>query len=414
MKINYENPEWVQKILRDTKNFTRPAVYEDFFDENLLNDSDIYNLINKVIEKKPKDSIRVYIEGGRRHEYEYKLLKTPIKKEETIQNWAENLTEHKDFFILLSQVGSFNDIIIQKLAHHFLPLFEATGIPADGLHVSLILGKYKNTPFGIHQDENRQCVIHYHLGPGIKEMYIWEVEEFRKLTGSYNSSFALEKIKGNAQIFPIKPYNLFVLPVELYHIGIPETFSISLVVNFMTITPYEYIKKAFFENFKLLGISQKNNILSVETPEILLDNIYMQKEWDVPFLLKNDKMLKQYIEESIENKKLSVMSNLGFNFSPQPKDEVITNIKDKQIKIFSPFIIYYKVDDNNILIFTRGKTLSIAFDPAIPEIIERLNCDKNYDLQKLFLPLLQKDKMRGMQLINFLYKNSGVSIETGI
>ena len=411
MEIKYTNPQWVEKVLQDTNGFTKPAIYKDFFDEKLLSQLDIANLINSVIEKKPRDNIRVYIHGGRRHDYEYKLFKTPLKENETIQNWAENLVEHDDFFVLLSQVGSFNDSIVQKLASHFLPLFQATGIPADGLHASVILGKYKNTPFGAHQDDNRQCVFHYHLGPGTKEMYIWEVEEFQKLTGSSDSFFNPEKIKTYAQIFPIEPYNFFVLPVKLYHVGLPKAFSISLVVNFMTITPDQYIKKAFYESYKSLWINKKDNQPFSEDPENILENIFLQKEWDLSFLLRNDRTLKYYLEESIENKKLSIISNLGFNGSPQQRTDEIKNFTNKQIKIVPPFSIYYRINGENILVFTRGNSLSMTFDSSIPKIIEKLNGNKSYDLQELFSPLLQNNKTIGMQLLNFLYKNLGVNIQ---
>lgn len=408
MQIDYTHPQWAEKLLQDSNTFTKPILYKNFFDNNLLSQLDIINLINSVIAKKPKDTIRVYIQRGRRHDYEYKLLGTPLKRGEEIQSWAKTLTAHNDFFILLSQVGKFYDIIIQKFATLFLPLFPINGIPAGGWNVSIIMGQYKKTPFGVHQDDNRQCILHYHLGPGIKEMYVWEEENFKNLTGSSESFFDPKKIKSSAQIFLLEPNDFFLLAANLYHIGYPKNFSISLVISFMTSTIDQYISKAFYESYKSSWACINKKTL----PYNMLENIPLQREWCLALSSKNKnkQTLKDWLAESIENKKLSLLSNLGFNEPPTPRSKKINDLENKKIKIVLPFNINYKIYKRNIFIFVRGNVFFVPYYLSIVNIIKALNNNKTYNLQVLFSKLLQKNKMLGLQFLDFLYNNRGVNI----
>ena len=52
-------------------------------------------------------------------------------------------------------------------------------------------------PLGIHQDHRGENVIHFHLGPGDKQMYIWDEDAYKELTDLKHN---------NTDIAPLLPH----------------------------------------------------------------------------------------------------------------------------------------------------------------------------------------------------------------
>lgn len=52
-------------------------------------------------------------------------------------------------------------------------------------------------PLGIHQDRRGENVIHFHLGHGDKQMYIWDEDAYKELTDLKHN---------NTDIAPLLPH----------------------------------------------------------------------------------------------------------------------------------------------------------------------------------------------------------------
>ena len=72
---------------------------------------------------------------------------------------------------------AFSEQLASRVLKMMSSLFEIAGLPPLGNEITVFIGNYGWTPLGIHKDHTGENVLHFHLGPGRKQMYIWEISE---------------------------------------------------------------------------------------------------------------------------------------------------------------------------------------------------------------------------------------------
>ena len=110
------------------------------------------------------------------------LTQNPPKENEDIIDYCKRIFD-KRFGIIMNNNEAFSEQLATRVLKMMSPLFEIAGIPPLGNEITVFIGNYRWTPLGIHKDHTGENVLHFHLGPGRKQMYIWEDETYEKIVG---------------------------------------------------------------------------------------------------------------------------------------------------------------------------------------------------------------------------------------
>lgn len=101
------------------------------------------------------------------------------------------------------------------------------------IDLTIFMGAYKSTPFGVHTDDNSHRTILSNLGPEKKEVIVWENEDIEREFGKVANIKNYKEIKSLGEFSTIDSGMSFVLPSRKYHIGLNEKLSttIALVID---------------------------------------------------------------------------------------------------------------------------------------------------------------------------------------
>jgi len=189
-------------------------------------------LKNRLTMKDIDNGFRVYIDGiEQEDDYLNNLCSTPPREEENITTYTNRIFEKK-FGLIINGGERHSDLISNNIISAIQPLLELKGMPPLGLEITIFIGNYGWTPLGIHQDHRGENVIHFHLGPGNKKMYIWDEDKYKELSGNKQN---------NTNIFPILPYakefdfgagDIYYMPWNLFHIGRTDELSVGITLWF--------------------------------------------------------------------------------------------------------------------------------------------------------------------------------------
>jgi hypothetical protein len=201
-----------------------PAIFDDalFFDlfEGMATDP----------ERAIAGLFRVYIDGMLSPQHENDVLYTRPEPGESFQRYLTRAVGHRAFGIVVNGAEQWSDPLARLAARAFAPIIEAVGPRRSTLEVTLFIGNYGWTPFGIHIDDPYTSVVHFHVGPATKEMTLFGKDEFHRLNGERKNCFHPAELVPHGRTFAIRPGDLFLLPQHYYHIGNTPSFSIGAAI----------------------------------------------------------------------------------------------------------------------------------------------------------------------------------------
>ncbi|OXS99078.1 hypothetical protein B7H23_12795 [Notoacmeibacter marinus] len=112
-------------------------------------------------------------------------------------------------------------------AHQIASIYVSQQITFD---VTLFIGAYGSTPFGVHIDDASHRTILFNLGPGDKGMAIWRNQDILEQFGKVRNILDPASIKAAPERFFFKTGEAFVLPSERYHVGLNSTLSTTAAI----------------------------------------------------------------------------------------------------------------------------------------------------------------------------------------
>ncbi|WP_181150165.1 cupin domain-containing protein [Photorhabdus hindustanensis] len=147
---------------------------------------------------------------------------------ETFKDYVSRVTDGRKFGIIVNGAEQWSDQLARMGACVFAPIIEAQGAGRSMVEVTLFIGNYGYTPFGIHIDDPYTSVVHFHTGPSAKGMTLFSKEEFHRMNGERKNCFHPERLVPHGETFVIEAGDVFLLPPHWYHIGNTDSFSIGI------------------------------------------------------------------------------------------------------------------------------------------------------------------------------------------
>jgi hypothetical protein len=333
-------------------------------------------------------------------EYRALLLKLFVSdkiKQDKVRFWLNYKPSHKDNSVIwqnhfdlsehnLKVIGNdkvgliitdFNEVDerISRLAGEFTThLLKYRSLPLGGIQLSYISGNYGFTPLGVHSDGFDSEVIHLHLGPNKKKMFLWEPEVIFKAT---NNNSILQVIKDFefllplAQVIEYGPGDVFFMPKGLFHIAEASEVSDCIAFSIVDIGLKEYYRSIWAKSFD-----------SVFTKEY--DNIDQSSDHSTLELLNtvNEDVIRDVLESTLKRERYKLISNNGLltthqNDSPKlPLESSILQLQDN-------FTIYCVRNKDLAILIIRGLEVLTPNSNSLDKMIEHFNLNKSMSVASI-------------------------------
>lgn len=418
MKTIFEKNFW-NEFIDVNENFNQACVIENAFNENFKNS--LYqgvteSFYNRVENNNLINGFRLYNDKGELVKNQNTIeifTKNPPKENEDIILYFERIIKTR-FGIIMNFGEVFSELLGKNIFQALEPLYKLVGYPPLGNEITIFIGNYGWTPLGIHKDHTGENVLHFHLGPGRKQMYIWDDETYEKLVGkNVINNKEIEPILNYAKKFDFGEGDIFYMPWFVNHVGYTEDISIGVSLWFHSSDIFSYSKKVikhfltqFIPNDTRIIPPQIDYLNNHDTYEYFKKNILKTLNKENPNL--NDFLMSIYLDF-----KYSLFSNGGWaNCPPENKIESIdyTYFEYKIIELSKPFkIIYNNFNNEKLDIYIRGRKTRIKYFKDFENLLNKLNNDEKIVVND-FIETLSIPKEAFLYILLTLYKHRGIVI----
>ncbi len=406
---SFNGEKW-NEILKDTSNFTKPKVIKGAIDKATL--ADLKTYIHEIMSSANED-----YDGVMRSSIGSKLARNPNnqliysnppRKDEALESWVERVFNGEKLGIFINACQNLHQDLKSKFSSILGPLTELIGMPVHAFDLALFMGNYGFTPFGFHKDPIGHCVIHFHLGPGEKKMYLFpegttesdlknlieDQEEWRR---------AYDKLIPLATEYIISTGDLFFMPENVFHVGNTTDFSIGITAWQSNPSYFELIYLLLQDLFEkeldqtLLDskVELKIDIKGIDTE--LAHNIL------APIMTKSqDSKFSQILEEILTDRMYGILSNGVFRSrSKLPLREYPADSESTRIQLKKPFQITYRKVNDMLKVYAKGYPFSMPYLTSLVNILEKLNSFET--INKIELQKLCDDEQEVKELLDNLW-----------
>ncbi|MDB0616409.1 hypothetical protein [Tenacibaculum dicentrarchi] len=419
MKKHLDKNFWLN-FIDVNENFNNTCVIKESFsdtDKNILFDSVREVLYKRINDKILDKGFRLYFEGEKLNKDSTKefFLQNPPKMDEDIIEYCKRIFDKK-FGIIMNNNEVFSEQLASRVFEMIKPLFDLAGLPPLGNEITVFIGNYGWTPLGIHKDHVGENVIHFHLGPGRKQMYTWDDEIYEKIVDKdILNNKNIEPILNYAKKYDFGERDVFYMPWNKNHVGYTEEISIGVSLWFQSTDNYTYTKK-IIEYFISEFLPKDKKILP---PQIDYINNHDTFEYFKQIILtsidKKESTLDEFLKKMYLDFKFTLLSN--GNWANLPIENKIDDIdynffKGKTIELSKPFnIIFENYQNEKLNIFVRGHRIRLKYFNDFEELLIKLNDNKiiiiNDTLKNLNIP-----EEPFLYILLTLYKYKGIIISS--
>lgn len=348
IKTNYE-PEKRENMLPPLLKENCFHFDRDEMDSTLM---ELFSIIRQGMEKASSRLFRVYLDGNLSAEADDWIRYSDPQPEETFSKWLARTTGNRNFGIIVNNVEKWSNALAHVAANFAAPIREQLGKNLTDVDVSLFIGNYGFTPFGVHLDDPYSSVVHLHLGPGPKVMYLWDDETFRQAEGLRNR-FDVEKLAGHAEIYTIKEGDAFVLPPSYWHIGQSSEFSVGLAIAITCETP------------DTLAAKSLNAALSRLESNAELEQYFSSEDANVT-------SIKSWYNASHQIYSYKLESNRGLQSSYTPPSHINSHqhLEKQRVILDDTFPPLVSKIDGKHFVFSRGNQYEISTNRVFEHLSE--------------------------------------------
>ena len=419
MKKYLDRKYW-QNFIDKNENFSETCVLKDSFcdeDRNTLYNGVTETLYKRINDKILDNGFRLYFEGEELNKVltiDFLSKNPPLDKEDIVE-YCKRVFDKK-FGIIMNNNEAFSEQLASTVIKMMQPLFDIAGIPPLGNEITVFIGNYGWTPLGIHKDHTGENVLHFHLGPGRKQMYIWEDEVYEKIVGKgISNNKNIEPILSHSEKFDFGQGDIFYMPWFVNHVGYTEEISIGVSLWFQSTDNYSFSKK-IIEHFVTQFLPKDRKIIP---PQIDYTNNHDTYDYFKQIIFNSldnkESTLDDFLKKIYLDFKYSLLSNgLWSNLPIENKvDDLDYNFfKGQTVELSKPFnIIYENYNSEKLNIFVRGNKIRIKYFKDFEDLLNKLNNNGKIVINE-YIKSLSIPEEAFLYIILTLYKYRGIIIVT--
>lgn len=385
-----ENKTFIDHLLIDTDGMKKPVSYKEVFNEAEISVELVKKTIIHAIKYHARENFKVWRNGNECGDSVSKILCSELSIDSDIEEWFKEIFLKEKSCMFIGNAEQFDDGLLKVLSHFMKPFLSKYGVTFGGCTITLILGNYGYTPVGIHNDSTENTIFHFNLGPGLKEIYTWNLEQYNDLLDENGLYKNIDCVIPISKKFVLDKGSFFCMPAKEYHIAKTADFSIDIVVVLSDRTNVKYTNEIMTSFLNACCPSTENIVemerfdLSSSVEDIIskgMKNICIED--DLKYL-----SLQDLVKNQIERSYFSLLSNEFWLVPPYVKGEEFNFGKSwKRIHINEPFKIYSRaLNEGKWAVYLRGRELIVKNHPGFVSLIDILNSSESIassDLDKL-------------------------------
>lgn len=181
---------------------------------NPLSIEDVKALIYKIQSGVDHRNIEVFTQDGfKNQKVKHAFLGYKLMPNDDIYSWLNNVAcTSESFMITIYKAHIWHSELIEKLKPFIMSKFNHDKIKNIKFDISMFLGHYEFTPFGIHVDDV-DFVYHFNVGSNDKVIYYWDTAPL------FSNKYEPQNILNAADMSIIKAGELYELNPKRFHIG---------------------------------------------------------------------------------------------------------------------------------------------------------------------------------------------------
>ncbi|KDM91123.1 cupin domain-containing protein [Photobacterium galatheae] len=336
--------------------FMEPKLIRASFDAERFNENVIFELmrrISKDAEKAMSSLFRVYIEGKLSPKDEHEFIFSSRNECESIEAYFLRLAGNRKFGVIINGAEQWSDELSRFAQQTFSPVIHKMGYDCSTIEVTLFIGNYGYTPFGIHVDDPYTQVVHFHLGPSNKSLTLFEPKLFHQFNGPSKNCYDPDAMIEMGNTFNIQPGDIFVLPPHYYHVGNTESFSIGIAIAIS-----KYPKSHVTKNVMRTAITEKiydkpiSDAISSDEFECLSFSEWLSFHYEKYCFIQKSRGGLRYAYQADRSEEIN-------------HDTILEMDKDFRV------LLHEKKD--NLFVFARGNHIKVRNHPAVKQLFQILH-----------------------------------------
>jgi hypothetical protein len=405
---------WWVAFLERTRRLTSPTVVNNCFDADKREffEQSVMQVLRELCRLRTNEyGLRIYINGEQlpRKRLDH-FYDNPPAPDESLAAWVSRVFPEQEFGIIINTGEKFVHELSQEIARMLAPLFASLGFPREGVNYTIFIGNYDKTPLGIHQDKRGENVMHFHLGPARKTMFLWDETTYRDLLKTYPRS-DVASFKPHAVEYTFGPGDVFFMPEGTFHIGEQEGFSMGLTVWQYNHSDAYLLKNLHARIGQRIATTSEVVIASDQSnPESTAGLAQALQAHDVDSAF-GDKSYAQLLREAYRDSRYALHSNGGYRGAPFFIAETPDMHESSVVRIVAPYRILVRVaeEENQLHVYVRGHRIEMRNFSCIHALVEKINEGGHCAVGQL-LDVLDPawDRSIGQYFLLELYKRRGI------
>lgn len=234
----------IAEIAKASDGYLKAAVVPGVFGADFISQADVAGILRQVSSDVGNlGKVRAYEEHAVRPDLQSAVFENPPSGSD-LESWGKTLFDGRRFGIVVDRPAIDDDMLAERLSRVLADIRETSPVEFGSVEPHIFAGDYGFSPFGAHHDEETGRILHFHLGPGTKRMYIWDEETYVAATGSRTSCFDPRSILGLARCYELNEGDVMVLPTDGFHVGHTPEFSIGFAICLEDHDPAETLRHA--------------------------------------------------------------------------------------------------------------------------------------------------------------------------
>ncbi|WP_346914312.1 hypothetical protein [uncultured Roseibium sp.] len=222
----------ILQLREGSAGLTRPIVIENFPFGTMLDEGDICEMLRALRDHPQRELLlRVFIGSRQCFQSERQVFDAPPEGDSGLEAWGTQMFGPERWGCTIYRAEQLNPQLAERVAGPWKTLKAGTAEENCSQEIFVFAGNYGKTPFGVHEDKEQGAAVHFHIGPGLKRMYMWTQEAFEAATGGTSTFYDLPAIAHTAEVYEIPAGSAFLLPADYFHIGETEDYSAGIVVT---------------------------------------------------------------------------------------------------------------------------------------------------------------------------------------
>jgi hypothetical protein len=334
----------------------------------------IVELIQKAIENiyfyNERPLFRVFVDGGLRFDLVEKIQRTKYNALQDIDSWAQEIIGASKYCLALNGVSRWSDDLHNEIAESIIePLVEQHGLPIGGVESYIFAGDYDYTPFGIHEDPDHSLILH--LGPGVKDLWIWPHSKFLELAKDSNRRYDFDTFCKTGNHLCLKPGDFVFIPKGDFHVFKNNGFSLFLGLILFPSTA-ESIAKRSAE--VLFAENTSAEFFSTGSVESISKSICERISKNGTFETVGRDLSRAIV------KSMHMLKSNSFDVHKPPLRDLTRAepIEEKTFRLVKNSGLDCVVDDGLVCLFARGRMIQLRANISVLRFLQFLYKEKDF------------------------------------